>query len=219
MSSDTSATPLTYKIKQATTTKKKAPIIVLLHGYGSNVDDLFSFAPYLPADHTIISFEAPLSLPMGGNAWYEIHFDQNQDKWSDDVQALKAIDQIMDSIAKLADRYHLDKEDITLLGFSQGAILSWATAFNYSGRIRRIVALSGYINSDLIKNPNDTPLFEAYASHGTVDPVIPFDWAKKSIEPVSKQHQNIHFYEFSDGHTVSQENFSKMVAWLESTNR
>ena len=38
--------------------------IFLFHGYGSNKEDLFSLEQYLPKSHTIISLEAPLSLPF-----------------------------------------------------------------------------------------------------------------------------------------------------------
>ena len=94
MNSDNTAIDLHYKIRKATTRDAKSPVIILLHGYGSNAEDLFSFAPYLPANHTVISLEAPISLPMGGHAWYDIYFNENQDKWSDDVQALNSINVI-----------------------------------------------------------------------------------------------------------------------------
>lgn len=38
---------------------KKAPLMVLLHGYGSNEKDLFSFASELPKELHIISLRAP----------------------------------------------------------------------------------------------------------------------------------------------------------------
>ena len=219
MNSESKTIQLEYKIQMATSGNGKFPAIIMLHGYGSNAADLFSFASYLPSNHTVISLEAPIALPMGGNAWYEINFDENQDKWSDDAQALNAIDVVIDSLKKLSIQYDLDSDDLTLLGFSQGAILSWALALNNKGIVRRIIALSGYINKDIIKDANASPDFMAYAAHGSIDPVIPIAWAKTSIEPISKKHPEIHFHEYPDGHTVSQENFTKMLAWLEKTNR
>ena len=66
---------LDYKIKKAAQGTAPHPAILLLHGYGSNADDLFTFADYLPEQYTIISLEAPLANPYRGKAWYSINFD------------------------------------------------------------------------------------------------------------------------------------------------
>jgi predicted esterase len=42
--------------------------------------------------------------------------------------------------------------------------------------------------------------------------------ARKSVLPLSRKYSEIEYCEFNDGHTVSNENFSKMLAWLEKTN-
>ena len=56
----------------------------LLHGYGSNEDDLFSFVPEMPQDFHYFSLQAPYSLDPFGYAWYAINFDAENGKWSDD---------------------------------------------------------------------------------------------------------------------------------------
>ena len=56
---------------------KKHPLVVLLHGYGSNENDLFSFQSFFPENHTIVSFRAPLTVFEGMYAWYEIYFENN----------------------------------------------------------------------------------------------------------------------------------------------
>ena len=206
---------LHYKIQRPTGDQKPYPVIFMLHGYGSNADDLFSFAPYLPQDHVVISLEAPLPLPQMGFAWYSIHFDAPQDQWTDIPQAKEALNIILENIAKLSIEHNLDPNHITLLGFSQGAILSWALAHNNPNHFRRIVALSGYINKDLITS--NTVTFSAFASHGKADPIIPFEWAKKTIEPLAKQSHRIQFHAFEAGHTVTQENFLALLEWLKQT--
>ena len=52
---------LNYIIRKAKSIEK-CPTIVLIHGYGSNAEDLFSFKPYLPENYNIISIQAPLTL-------------------------------------------------------------------------------------------------------------------------------------------------------------
>ena len=56
---------LEYQIREAKNGASPFPAILLLHGYGSNDDDLFSFVDYLPKTHTIISLRAPLDTTDG----------------------------------------------------------------------------------------------------------------------------------------------------------
>jgi hypothetical protein len=61
----------------------KNPLIVLIHGYGSNEEDLFSFAAELPDEYYLVSARAPYNLQYGSYAWYAINFDADQNKFSD----------------------------------------------------------------------------------------------------------------------------------------
>ena len=63
-----------------------------------------------------------------------------------------------------------------------------------------------------------SPEFVAYAAHGLNDPVIPIEKARNSILELSEIYTGIEYYEFPDGHTVSEENFSKLLTWVEKTN-
>jgi len=206
---------LNYKVQKASLFPNKSGAIFLIHGFGSNFDDLFSFKTFLPKNLTIISLEAPILLEMGGFAWYSINYNENFEKWSNTEEAMLSIDQIHSTINILIKKYNLDYKDISLLGFSQGAILSWAIGFNYPRLIRRVIALSGYINEDLINNNNIH--FIAYASHGIIDPVIPVDWSRNTIRKYIKTDNKILYKEYNDGHTVSENNLLDLLNWINKT--
>ena len=67
---------------------ENVPAIIMLHGYGSDENDLFSFASELPETYAIIALKAPIPMQPFGNAWYQIYFDANDGKFSDDKQAI-----------------------------------------------------------------------------------------------------------------------------------
>jgi len=207
---------LEYKIRPGSGNQKKKPTIFLLHGYGSNMDDLYSFAPYLPISHNIISFQAPLSLGFGSYAWYPIGIDNKGAVTSELDAAKNSVDMIIKNIDLLSERYELDSEDLSILGFSQGAILSWALGFYKPNKIRRIMPISGLLHESLITK--NKPTFLAYASHGIEDNVIPIEKAREFIVPISNNNSGIHYKEFNDGHNISQENFSELLKWIEKTN-
>ncbi|SDF17934.1 alpha/beta hydrolase [Cellulophaga baltica] len=197
--------------------EKNAPVLFMLHGYGSNEEDLFSFAAELPEEYFVISVRAPYTLEPYGNAWYAINFDAEKGKWSDDVQAIESRDKIANFITEACEAYSIDQNNVTLLGFSQGTILSYAVALSYPEKVKRVIALSGYINENILKDDytnNDFSALKIYASHGSVDQVIPVDWAAKA--PKFLDHLGIlnTYEEFPVGHGVATQNFYSFKKWL-----
>ncbi|RZK09741.1 MAG: alpha/beta fold hydrolase [Flavobacterium sp.] len=197
----------------------KNPLLLLLHGYGSNEQDLFSFASELPEEYFVVSARAPYAMQYGSYAWYAINFDADENKFSDHEQAKTSRDLIAGFIDELIDNYPIDKHKITLIGFSQGTILSYAVGLSYPDKIQRIVALSGYLNEEIIKEnfqENDFSNLKMFISHGTVDQVIPVDWAKKAPGILENLGIKTVYKEYPVGHGVAPQNFFDLKNWLET---
>ena len=197
----------------------KNPLLLLLHGYGSNEEDLFSFAQQLPDAYYVISVRAPFDLTSGSYAWYSINFDADENKFSDVVQARASRDSIANFIDELIPNYLIDADNITLIGFSQGAILSYALALSYPKKIQRLVAMSGYLNTEIaIDNfaNNDFANLKIFASHGTDDQVIPVEWSRKSIPVLENLGIAVLYKEYPTGHGVAPQNFFDFKNWLQS---
>lgn len=201
--------------------KKNSPSIFLLHGYGSNKEDLFSLEGYLPKNHTIISLEAPILLPFGGFTWFEVNqadiLNKSYYKKKDEVDEIANI--IIDNIDKLSSIFELNKSDTTVLGFSQGASICWKLGLDYSEKIRRILPISSYINLNVFDNKVDKyNNILAYTSHGLYDDIIPISLVKETILELKKYNDNITFEEFESAHTINQENLSSIMKWIDDTN-
>ncbi|GGE30250.1 alpha/beta hydrolase [Psychroflexus planctonicus] len=207
---------LTHNIRPSSLTEK-APLLLLLHGYGSDENDLFSFASELPKEYIVVSAKAPHSLQPYGNAWYAINFDAAGDKFSDTEQAIKSRERIMQFIDELIDAYPIDEKDINLLGFSQGTILSFAAALSYPEKFNKIIGLSGYIDKNMLVNGFDIKDFshlKVYNSHGSQDQVIPVDWARNNQEILNELNIEFKYEEFPVGHGVAPQNFASLMKWL-----
>ena len=208
---------LEHLIRPSKLKEGKPPVLFMLHGYGSNEEDLFSFAPELTEELCIISVRAPYPVEPYGHAWYAINFDAQQGKWSDDEQAKISREKIVVFIKEACKVYGLDERRITLLGFSQGAILSYAVALSYPENIKNVVALSGYINRGILNKGYDKKNhgnLKIYASHGQVDQVIPPEWAQKTPKFLKKLGIEHIYEEFPVGHGVSPQNFNAFKIWL-----
>lgn len=208
---------LYHLIRQPKVNKAKNPLLILLHGYGSNEQDLFSFAPQLPDEYLIISVRAPYSMQGYGNAWYAIDFDADMNKFTDDVQAVQSRNLIATFIDEVIANYPVDENNITLIGFSQGAILSYAVALTYPQKIKRVAALSGYLHTPIteegaLEKSDNKPDF--FISHGSADQVIPIAWASKAPEYLKKLGLETEYHEYNAGHGVAPQNFYDLLNWL-----
>jgi hypothetical protein len=84
-------------------------------------------------------------------------------------------------IDELILNYSIDAKAVSLLGFSQ-VILSYAIVLSHPEKISKVIALSGYLNEEIIEENyrnNDFSKLNIFASHGVVDQVIPVTWARK----------------------------------------
>lgn len=208
---------LYYLVQEPKIKHDKNPLLILLHGYGSNEEDLFSFASELPNDHYVISVRAPYDLQPYGHAWYAIHFDADENKFSDNVQAKQSVELIASFIEEVVKQYPIDRKNVTLIGFSQGAILSYATALTYPEKVTKVVALSGYLNQEILPETIDTKVIshlKFFVSHGSVDQVIPVDWARKAKPALENLGLEVEYHEYPVGHGVAPQNFFDFKNWL-----
>lgn len=208
---------LYHLVREPKIVNDKNPLLLLLHGYGSNEEDLFSFARELPEEYYVISARAPFDMMYGSYAWYAINFDADENKFSDIGQARASRDIIANFIDELVATYPIDAENVTLIGFSQGCILSYAVAVSYPEKVQRVVAMSGYFNPEIAVDDytnNDLSTLKIFASHGTVDQVIPVDWARRSIPMLQLLGIKIVFKEYPVGHGVAPQNFFDFKKWL-----
>ena len=210
---------LEFLIRRADKSNKKTGCIFMFHGYGSNKDDLFSLEQYLPASQTIISLEAPLRLPFGGFSWFDIDYsdviENNLDKRYKEIN--ESIESLLNNIDRHIKNENLNKDDITILGFSQGGSICWKLGLDYSERFRRVIPISSFIHPSYLNEDLDCYReLLIYSSHGTQDEVIPINLVEDYIKSLSKKNKLI-FEKFESGHTISQRNLINLINWIEET--
>jgi len=208
---------LDYIVRAPKIATQHPPLLILLHGYGSNKEDLFSFAEELPEALLIVSAQAPLSMGNGGYAWYSINFDDINGKFSDLKEAKESIDEIAVFIDVIKKKYSTNPNKTFLLGFSQGAILSYSLSFFHPNKIQHVLALSGYVNTELLpENISPEIKTDYYCSHGSVDQVLPVEWARNSKPFLDNLGFKNVYSEYNVGHGVAPQNFYSFKNWIEA---
>src|SRR5947208_2896743 len=67
-------TAFTYTVRTPVHATARPPVIILLHGYGSDESDLFSFAPLLNPNCIVFSLRAPNEVQGSGYCWFPLGF-------------------------------------------------------------------------------------------------------------------------------------------------
>lgn len=187
---------------------KQVPTLVLLHGYGSNMQDLFGLQPYLPAMN-LVCFQAPKDIGGGGYAWYDIHWDHGT-KIIDESEVASAAGLVGQNITSWLHQYELEGP-VICGGFSQGAILSLAIlkgGFDAAG----YVLMSGYMLPEWRSEHWDIQV-PVLQTHGTMDHVIPFDWAKLGAELMESEFFSFKSYPMA--HNLNAECIADVQQFLE----
>ncbi|WP_027377155.1 alpha/beta hydrolase [Kaistella palustris] len=208
---------LKYLVREPATITEKTPLLILLHGYGSNENDLFSFAPTLPEDWLIVSFRAPFNTAYEGFSWYDIDL-VNVENRIDLPQARKSLDMILENIMKITNLYGLTENKTHIAGFSQGGILSYALALQNPQLFSKVACLSCYLEEKLVdpvvKDKKKLEHLRFFVSHGTDDAVIPVEWARKAAEILYDLSCYFSFREYMSGHGVNQKNYMDLMEFF-----
>jgi len=156
-------------------------LVVLLHGYGSNGDDLIGLAPYFAAvlpDTMFISPNAPHPCEAGGFGyqWFSLGgwqpgLDWPAKAWPEIVSSGKILNAWLDEELK---KYELLDHQLALIGFSQGTMMAFQVGLRRANAPAAIVAYSGalmapdHLAADITARP------PVMIIHGEQDPIVPF---------------------------------------------
>ncbi len=210
--------PLKYIYKGATPQKQENKgLIILLHGYGSNEMDLLSFGNELPNDYFVVSVQAPVTLPWGGYAWFNLDFS-GIEKIVDMEQAEQSRLQVIQFIDYMKQSYAIDPNNVLLLGFSQGAMLSQGVAMTSPKLLKGTIALSGFIMQEAIKDNiapiEDIKKLNFFIGHGSVDDVVPVEQDRKSKVFLEQMGAKLSYNEYPVAHGILPEELTDIVNWI-----
>lgn len=211
--------PLKY-LEQANVESRNQPLVIFLHGYGSNEQDLFGIKDELPRQYTYLSVRAPMTLEEGSYQWFRKKGEGAYNGETDDLKTSRQV--LLDFVAQAAKKYHTETDKVFLVGFSQGAIMSYEVALRHPEAVGGIAALSGRIlpvlKSELKPDEKRQPL-AIFIGHGTADKRLPYTdgtEADSLLQSLSLKPE-FHAYE-GIGHSISATEMQDLSAWLQRLN-
>ena len=198
----------------------KPPLLLLLHGIGSNEQDLFSMSPVLDPRFFVVSARAPIQTMEGGYAWFNIEFAADGEIVPDLHQADASRLLLVQFVDDIIEAYGVDPRCVYLMGFSQGAMMSLSVALTRPEKVAAVVAMSGRLPEQALLNhgsADDIREIEIFVSHGTFDDLLPVEDARSCREELEKLSVPLTYREYPMGHEVRPEALREISAWLTST--
>ncbi|MDN6357364.1 phospholipase [Yaniella sp.] len=156
------------------TPRPESDLVVFLHGFGADENDLVPLGNSFDDRYTIASVQAPKKLPehFGGYCWFPISTELEANG-QDIVTPVKQLDDWVQSVAS-------DYRSVSLLGFSQGMAMATSLMRMRPGAYATIIGLSGFV-VDATGTPELQSLFQDDQVAATKQP---FFWGYDPGDPI-----------------------------------
>lgn len=195
------------------------PLLLLLHGIGSNEEDLFGLAPYMDERFLVVSARAPVVLGYGSYGWFNIEFTP-AGLVADIEQAKRTLLMLPGFIDELVETYGADARRVYLAGFSQGAMMGLALTLTRPDKVAGLVAMSGRLPEQVREHEPDREALAGkpiLVTHGLYDPVLSVEQARSARDYLGSLPVELTYREYPMAHEVSMESLRDVTAWLKKS--
>ena len=190
------------------------PGLLLLHGRGSNEDDLLALGHELDPRLLVVSARAPHILGPGAYYWYDLEASLAGRPSRDSIEpSIGLIEQLM---TQSVERYQIDPARFFVGGFSMGGAMTAATMLMHPERVAGGLILSGYvpIHSNLPWKLEDAAGMPVFQAHGTFDDVLPIEFGRMSRDFLTQTPVDLTYREYPIGHTVAPQELADAATWM-----
>jgi phospholipase/carboxylesterase len=192
-------------------------IVLMLHGWTGDENVMWIFASRLPEDALLVAPRAIHAASTGGYSWHP----RREDAWPHIDEFQPAVDSLLALLPKLASRLEMETngkltENFDLVGFSQGAALSYTLALLHPERVGRVAGLAGFVPEGAQRLAEARPLAgkKLFAAHGTQDNLVDVERARRGIAILEQAGAQVVYCEDEVGHKLSLTCFKGLEAYF-----
>ena len=213
----TAALSLTHLMQPPRRPSERPPLLLLLHGYGSNEQDLFSLAPSVPPQFHVLSLRAPNILGPASYAWFMFGVRPDGERAIDEVQEAASRELAAQAVEAAGRQLAVPAERVVVGGFSQGGIMALTLLLTQPQLLHAALVMHSRLLPEvrpLVASPEELRGQRLWVSHGTADAVIPLASARDIRERVAKWPIELSYAEFPGGHEIRPAELSAAMDWL-----
>lgn len=194
-------------------------LLVLMHGVGSNEEDLFGLAPAVPPQFHVLSLRAPNTLGRGSYAWFEFGIRPGGERVINEVQEAQARAQVGQVVHAASAQLGIPASRVVVGGFSQGGIMSLTLLLTQPRLLQAAMVLHSRLLPQALPMVAAPDAFEGkqlWVSHGVQDPVIPLASAHGIRDYVAKLPVTMSYREYPGQHKIRPQELQESMAWLKN---
>jgi phospholipase/carboxylesterase len=214
--------PLSFLHRPADATTAAPWLLVLMHGVGSDEEDLFGLTPYVPAQFHVISLRAPYVMGPGAYGWFEFTVSRVGDRVINEPQEAASRATVAKTVASAARQLGIPPERVVVGGFSQGGIMSLSLLLTQPALLKAAMVLHSRLLTQvmpLVAAPEALKGTQLWLSHGTRDQVIPLAAAHQIRDLVKTLPVALAYAEYASAHEIIEEELKEAMRWLETLDR
>lgn len=211
---------LQYEVDIPANAADGAPLIVLLHGRGSDRFDLLGLRRGLPREAVLVTPQAAFpGAPWGygpGWAWYRFLGDDRPEPESFESSQV----QLEEFLGGIRAELPIDVKLLGLGGFSQGGTMSVAYALRHPGEVPCVLNFSGFLpaHASVQATTETVKGTRFFWGHGTEDPAIPFSMAQAGREKLMAAGADLTTSDLRIGHWIDPQELAAATEWLRASN-
>ena len=198
--------------------RKSYPLIVLLHGFGSNMNDLAGLAPSIDTrSYVYLCPNGPVPVPLGpgmtGFAWTPLAGEKME---ADVARAEEGLVAFVDEMMSL---HRTQAGQLILGGFSQGGMMTYQVGLPRPDVFAGLAALSARVEGpdELRKRLPAKSSQPVFIAHGTHDAIIPIDQGRQSCDFLHEAGYFPSYHEYPMAHQITDEVLDDLTAWIKET--
>lgn len=196
--------------------KENNSLLILLHGVGANEEGLVQIGEMLEPNSIIVSLRAPIVMGPTSFAWFHVQFTSNGPvhNW---VEADKSFELLQSEILSLSEKYDVPLSRISVMGFSQGSIMTMGLALKSKLQLSKYYCFSGRTLPEFaqygLEHPDVPQGRKVYLTHGAQDDKLPVHLGRTSKEILEKVKADLYYNEFQGGHQISDDVIKHAANW------
>jgi phospholipase/carboxylesterase len=213
------STDLVYVVNKPLKKTAHPPVLIMLHGFGSNEQDIVAMAKSFDERLLTFSLRAPFQVPNSGFCWFRLDFLPNKKFAYDYNQAVQSREKILSFIRQACRAYNADSTKVFLMGYSQGAMMAYDIALSNPDKIKGVIIMNGLLMSNtsaLKMDDKKIANLKFFIAHGTIDNVIDFKDGQSAAEFVKAKKAQVTFKSYEMPHAIIGQELKDIQSWIKS---
>ena len=212
---------LIYRVRRG---EPQGALIIMLHGLSGDENVMWIFDQALPREVTVIAPRALYASELGGYSWARSMVREDLD----DVDFQEALVVLPRFMAEVIALYAIHPQRVIIMGFSQGAALSYAYSLAHPAALHGVIALAGFLPHSAERAPaswtgrersraaaaakNTLPHY--LILHGTHDEAVPIERAREARSVLESRGAIVEYHEHRTGHKIAAQGMKEIAAWI-----